>query len=75
MRDREVNLRANLGQNTFSMRHVVRGDSITARGGAFKNLPDRKYAKDGGMNEWEFDIGIVDVRRGKRHADEGLNPA
>jgi len=52
---------ANWGNNTVTIRDVVRGDSITCTGVAFKKTPDLNYAKEGGMNEWTFDA--INVNR------------
>jgi hypothetical protein len=48
------------GQNTIVVRDNARGDIITCQQCAFKRHPDIKYAKAGDMNEWTFDVGIVD---------------
>lgn len=43
------------GKNTINVRDVVRGDSITLTGVAFKKRPAINYAKEGGTVEWTFD--------------------
>ena len=55
---------ANHGENVISLRDVARGDSITCRGCAFKKAPDLKFAKEGGMNMWEWHAGIIDQKLG-----------
>lgn len=42
------------GQNTFTLVDKVRGDVVVGQQCAFKKAPDLKYAKDGGIVEWEF---------------------
>ena len=55
---------ANWGQNVLTGRDVARGDFITGRQGAFKKRPKLTYAKEGGTNEWTFDIGILSDQLG-----------
>lgn len=43
------------GKNVITVRDVVRGDSITMTGVAFKKRPAINYAKEGGLVEWTFD--------------------
>lgn len=45
----------NHGKNVITVRDVVRGDSITMTGVAFKKRPAINYAKEGGLVEWTFD--------------------
>jgi hypothetical protein len=45
---------ASNGQNTITLTNRTSGDSITLSQVAFKKVPDLTYAKDGGINEWEF---------------------
>ena len=49
------------GLNVFVIRDPNRGDIISARNGAFKKMTNLVFAKDGGMNEWRFDVIKVDV--------------
>lgn len=42
------------GQNTLTINDASRGDVITCSQVAFAKAPDISYAKDGGMNAWEF---------------------
>lgn len=51
---------ANWGQNVLTGRDVARGDFLTGREVAFKKRPDITFAKEAGINEWSFDIGILD---------------
>lgn len=46
------------GQNVISINSAI-GDEILATSVAFKKQPAITYAKDGGMNEWEFDAGEI----------------
>lgn len=55
---------ANHGQNVITHRDIARGDGNTGREVAFKKAPTLTYAKEAGMNEWEFDIGILDRQLG-----------
>lgn len=50
----------NHGGNTITIGNSVTQDLITCRQVAFKRAPTLTYAKDGGMNEWSFDAGIID---------------
>lgn len=50
----------NHGQNTISIGNMATGDSITCQQVAFKRAPTINYAKDGGLNEWTFNAGIID---------------
>ncbi len=51
---------ANHGQNTLTIVNVATGDTITCQQVAFARWPDIKYQKDGGINEWMFDAGVID---------------
>lgn len=55
---------ANHGQNTITIVNTATGDTITCQQVAFAKVPDIKYAKDGGMNDWEFNAGIIDMGLG-----------
>jgi len=48
------------GQNTISIANAITQDSITCQQVAFKRAPTITYAKEGGMNEWVFNAGIID---------------
>ena len=52
------------GQNVVSLKNSTLGDSITAAKCAFKRLPTLTYAKEGGINVWEFDVGVVAMSLG-----------
>lgn len=43
------------GQNVITVTDSGRGDVTVVQGCAFKKRPTLTYAKEGGMNEWEFD--------------------
>jgi Protein of unknown function (DUF3277) len=47
---------ATYGQNTLVINDASRGDVITCSQTAFKKAPDLTYAKDGGTNQWEFNV-------------------
>lgn len=55
---------ANHGQNTITISNNVSGDTITCQFVAFAKVPNITYAKDGGMNEWLFDAGVMDIGLG-----------
>lgn len=45
------------GQNVITIKNSVLGDSITGAFCAFRKEASQTYAKEGGHNEWEFDVG------------------
>ncbi len=47
---------ASHGQNTIAGVDKVRGDAITCTQVAFSKAPDLNYAKEAGVNTWEFDV-------------------
>lgn len=49
------------GSNVILITDKVTGDVISCRQVAFKKLPAQTFAKDGGMLEWTFDAGQVDM--------------
>jgi hypothetical protein len=49
------------GQNTITINDPVRGDNITGQQCGFSRLPTVTYAKEGGMIEWAFHVGVVDM--------------
>jgi hypothetical protein len=49
------------GNNVIVIRESASGDVITATSVAFNKAADTKYAKDGGMNVWEFDAGNINT--------------
>ena len=52
---------ANWGKNVMDVAHIVLGDIVAAQQVAFSKTPNLTYAKDGGMNEWEFMAVTVDT--------------
>ncbi|MCM2483375.1 phage structural protein [Burkholderia glumae] len=48
------------GKNLIEVSQAVSGDVITGRSCAFKKAPDLKYAKDGDIVEWQFDVVKID---------------
>ena len=44
------------GQNTIAINDKSRGDAIICTQAAFKKVPDLTFAKDGGTNEWTFNV-------------------
>ena len=47
------------GQNTITIKNAPLGDAITGTFCAFKKFATQTYAKEGGHNEWEFDVGTL----------------
>lgn len=45
--------------NIVTIQNTVSGDNMTLTSVAFKKWPKVTYAKDGGTNEWEFDVGLT----------------
>jgi hypothetical protein len=52
------------GQDLIIIRNTQTGDVISCRQCAFKKLPDLRYAKDGGLNQWEFNAISIDILLG-----------
>ena len=52
------------GQNVCSFANTTLGDSGTLTNVAFKKQPKITYAKEGGIIEWEFDVGITAITLG-----------
>lgn len=52
------------GQNILSITDIARGDVYTCQSVAFTKFPSNTYAKEGGMLEWEFNVGIMDPALG-----------
>lgn len=52
------------GSNIIVVSNPQTGDIITCNSVAFSKLPDITYAKEGGMNEWRFNVGSVDMGLG-----------
>lgn len=52
------------GQNTLTIANPVTGDVITCQQVAFAKAPSIRYGKEGGIQEWEFNAGIIDLSLG-----------
>jgi|SRR5579863_421952 len=52
------------GQNTLTLTNTVSGDVITCQQVGFSKVPELHYAREGGLVEWEFNIGIMDPALG-----------
>lgn len=52
------------GQNTITLTNRVSGDVVSGSQVAFKKAPPLTYAKEGGTNEWTFDIIETDIALG-----------
>ena len=52
------------GQNTLVITDTSRGDVITCRQVAFAKVPALTFAREAGMNEWEFNAVIIDPALG-----------
>ena len=48
------------GQNVIAVSNPAAGDITTARGVAFHQHTPVTYGKEGGLNTWTFDAGLVD---------------
>lgn len=55
---------ANHGQNTITLTNRVSGDVVTSQQVAFAKAPTLTYAKEGGTNEWTFDVINSDIGLG-----------
>jgi hypothetical protein len=51
---------ASWGLNVLVVTHVASGDTTSGRSAAFRRSPNLTYAKDGGINEWGFNVGKID---------------
>lgn len=51
---------ATWGQNVISVSHIASGDQHTGRSVAFRRDAPSTYAKDGNINEWGFNVGMID---------------
>lgn len=49
------------GQNVILCQQKASGDVTTARQCAFKRKPTINYQKEGGIIEWELDVGMLDT--------------
>lgn len=52
------------GQNTLVITDTSRGDVVTCRQVAFAKVPSLTFAREAGMNEWEFNAIIIDPALG-----------
>ena len=52
------------GNNVITLRDSARGDVITCQQVAFSRAPTSNYGKDGAMQEWAFDAGIINTLYG-----------
>lgn len=55
---------ADYGQSTIVIRDPVRGDDITCSGCAMRKHPDIAFAKDGGLQEWNWNVAELDMKLG-----------
>lgn len=55
---------SNHGQNTITIANKTSGDVVSCQLCAFSKVPTITYAKEAGINEWEFNAGIIDVGLG-----------
>jgi hypothetical protein len=53
------------GKNVITVTQTAAGDVTTGRSCAFKKVPDLKYAKDGDILAWVFDVIKIDSVLGK----------
>lgn len=56
---------SNHGKNTITLANNQTGDVVTCQVVAFSKAPSLKYQKEGGMNVWEFEAGIIDRLLGR----------
>lgn len=52
------------GQNIITVNDSARGDLASGRQCAFKKHTGVTWAKDPNMNEWAFDVGLLDILLG-----------
>ena len=55
---------ANWGLNVISIKNPISGDSIVGTYCAFMKHPDINYAKEAGVIEWGFTVGILEQTLG-----------
>jgi hypothetical protein len=48
------------GQNVLVVSHTASGDTTSCRSVAFRRAPTLSYAKEGAINEWAFNVGLLD---------------
>lgn len=51
---------ANHGNNAITIVNVTTHDAISCQQCGFKRAPTLTYAKEGGINEWTFNAGVID---------------
>lgn len=56
------------GQNTIVLSNPVSGDTFNLAQVAFTKHPNMTWAKEGGMIDWEFVVGVVDPKIGPNTA-------
>jgi len=61
MYDFQTNNSSLHGRNVITFQDAQRGDDITATEAAFQKGAGITYAKDGGMNEWTFNIVTLEM--------------
>ncbi len=61
------------GQNHITITDIMRGDVVSGSQCAFKKFTGLTYAKDAGMNEWAFDVGILKPVLGSGIFNAGLS--
>ena len=54
-----TNSSANCGNSTITVRSPTRGDTIVCLGCSIKKFPDNINAKEGGMMDWVFNVGVI----------------
>ena len=52
---------ANSGNSTITIRNPTRGDTIVCLGCSIKKFPDNINAREGGMLDWVFNAGIINM--------------
>jgi len=48
------------GINVIALSQLSMGDNVTGRAAAFRKQSPLTYAKDATMNEWAFNVGLID---------------
>lgn len=57
------------GLNVITVRDSARGDVATCRQVAFRRQPVLSYSKAGAVQEWEFNVGVLDELLGSGTPD------
>jgi hypothetical protein len=64
------------GRNSFHITQTSTGDNFTLNSVAFVKFPDTNYRAEGGVMDWEFDVGFCDSILGNGYNPTNiLNPA